>query len=49
MCTEKDLRNEDISSMPGACQPDTREVTHFNLGYAKSIAPDDELFSMELA
>ena len=47
VCTKKDLRNEDISSMPGACQPDTREMTYFNID-DESIAPDGELKTMEI-
>ena len=50
VCTEKDLRNEDISSMPGAGQPDInmgREVKYFNLG-DESITPDGELLRMAL-
>ena len=50
VCTGYDLKNEDISSMPGAGQPDVnmgREVTYFNLG-DESIAPDGELRTMEI-
>ena len=50
VCMKQDLRNEDISSMPGAGQPDINmgtEVRYFNLG-DESIAPDGELLTMEL-
>ena len=49
VCTKNDLRNKDISSMPGAGQPDTnmgRNVTYFNHG--EFIAPDGELKLMEI-
>ena len=50
VCTKEDLQNEDISSMPGACQPDKnmgRNATYFDLG-DKFITPDGELLQMEI-
>ena len=47
VCTKEDLQNEDISSMPGAGRPDTREMTYFNLG-DEFIARDGELKTMEI-
>ena len=45
VCTEEDLQNEDISSMPGAGEPDInmgRRMKYFNLS-DESIAPDGKL------
>ena len=45
VCTEEDLQNEDISSMPGAGEPDInvgRRMKYFNLS-DESIDPDGKL------